>query len=64
MTTITQYAPYLIAGAFICGAWFGFFVCAVLSMARDDRGCTGSCEQGRLPCDCVPKIGYPTEEEA
>ena len=53
----------LLVLAFLGGAVIGYLVGALASMAADDRGCTGDCEQGRT-CDCVPKIGYPTEEES
>ena len=55
----------LLVLAFLGGAVIGYLVGALASMAADDRStaCRGTCEQGRH-CDCVPKIGYPTEEES
>jgi len=65
MTTIQEYAPYLIAGAFLIGGWLGILLMCMLAISRDgEPGCSGDCQQGRRPCDCVPKIGYPTKEES
>ena len=62
MNSIKEYAPYLIVLTFICGVWFGVLIMCVLAVSKGfPSACTGDCDQGR-ECDCVPKIGYPTEE--
>ena len=51
MNSIKEYAPYLIAGAFICGTWLGFLVASLLAIS----GAASREEERR---------GYPTKEES
>jgi len=62
MTTIQEYAPYLIVGAFLIGGWLGILLMCMLAISRaGESACTGNCEQGRN-CNCGP--GRSAEEDS